>query len=47
MRALQAVFNETKLINLKAIHNTTLTLRKYSSAVFNETKLINLKAIHN
>ena len=41
------VFNETKLTNLKAIHNYALQISCWAGTVFNETKLTNLKAIHN
>ena len=37
----------SKVINLKAIHNSQLNLLSTSNAVSNVSKVINLKAIHN
>ena len=47
LKNLNTVFNETKLTNLKAIHNWWYNLESVRFTVFNETKLTNLKAIHN
>ena len=42
-----AVSSVAKLINLKAIHNSSSSVRYMLSAVSSVAKLINLKAIHN
>ena len=44
---LHAVSSVAKLINLKAIHNTSCKRRCCCAAVSSVAKLINLKAIHN
>ena len=41
------VSNVSKVINLKAIHNSTVYLTTTSRVVSNVSKVINLKAIHN
>ena len=42
-----AVSSVAKLINLKAIHNTSGNVTMVVTAVSSVAKLINLKAIHN